>query len=123
MMSDQPKKERKSSRTPMRVSDLPSILIVEDDPDQLEMLVRLAILEIKSLLADDTLPSRAREKILSFNIIKVPEMKSLKRAVSFNKNVVLAIVDCNLPDEKWPGPARSVHQMGRHHDHRATSCR
>ena len=82
------------------VSNNPSILIVEDDSDQLKMLVSLTAGEIKVILKDGSTPKDMREKLKSFDIITVSEMKSLEQAVDFNENVILALLDCNLPDRK-----------------------
>ncbi|NNC99987.1 MAG: hypothetical protein HKN85_07390 [Gammaproteobacteria bacterium] len=82
----------------------PSILIVEDDVDQLDMLVHFVSSEVKAILNDEEIPKHQREKLKTFNIMKVSEMKSLQQAVEFTNNVIVTLLDCNIPDRKGIAP-------------------
>lgn len=92
----------------------PSILIVEDDIDQLNMLVHLVSSEIKTILNDEKTPKNQREKLRSFNIMKVSEMKSLEQAVKVTKNVIVVLLDCNIPDRKGIAPHDQFFKKDNH---------
>lgn len=78
----------------------PNILIVEDDPDQMELLIEFARDEIKKLIKDENTNVRQKQKIKNIQIIKVTNINSLQKAISIHKSVLLAILDCNIPDAK-----------------------
>lgn len=77
-----------------------NILILEDDFDQMDLLVHFALNEIKELIEDENTNDEQRQIIKNIKIIKVRHIDSLKKAVSIHKNVLLAILDCNIPDSK-----------------------
>ena len=90
-MNDQRKKSDDASS---------AILIAEDDADQKNLLVDFAVSQVKRALEDTTLNDEQRNKLSSIQIISVADIAALKKAVSINKNVLLAILDCNMPDIK-----------------------
>lgn len=77
-----------------------NILILEDDPDQMRLLVSLAGGEIKKIIDDENVSDKQRQKISIMQIIKVNNIGSLENAVIKHKEVLLAILDCNAPDTK-----------------------
>jgi hypothetical protein len=76
------------------------IIILEDDPDQMEFLVGLAQRELKKILSDETISDRQWRGIKRIKIIKVNNTSSLQKAASMYKDVLLAMLDCNAPDTK-----------------------
>jgi len=76
------------------------ILIVEDDPDQMGLLTNFARSEIKKINHDKNLDDQQKQTIGSIRIVKVGNIESLKKALSAYKNVMLVILDCNIPDTK-----------------------
>jgi CheY-like chemotaxis protein len=78
----------------------PSILILEDDPDQIRLLIDFAQSEIKKLMSDKNTNDRQKQKLKNIGLIKVSNINSLRKAASTHKNVLLAILDCNTPDKK-----------------------
>lgn len=78
----------------------PTILIVEDDVDQKDLLVGFAESELKKILNDKKINDQQKQKIRKIKIISVKDIDSLQLAVSIHKKVVLATLDCNIPDVK-----------------------
>ena len=77
-----------------------AILIAEDDHDQRNLLIDFSMNQIKQVLEDKTLNDQQRQTLNNIQIMSVSNIASLKRAVAKNKNVILAILDCNMPDTK-----------------------
>lgn len=77
-----------------------SILILEDDPDQMAFLVSLALAEIKNIMSNKSTSDRQRNIIKGIQVLKVSNTNSLQKAVSVHKDVLLAVLDCNAPDTK-----------------------
>ncbi len=77
-----------------------NILIVEDDVEQMDLLVSFAREEIKTILANEQTSDDQREKIKQIQIIKVNNSASLRKAVTLGKGILLAIIDCNIPDSR-----------------------
>lgn len=77
-----------------------SILIAEDDPDQMNLLVDFALGEIRKLFDAEAASDEQRQKIRNIKIIPVNSIASLEKAVRLKKTVLLAILDCNMPDAK-----------------------
>jgi len=77
-----------------------SILILEDDPDQMRLLVNLAQSELKKVIEDENTSDQQKQRILDIRIIKVNNTNALEKAVSTHKNILLAVLDCNAPDTK-----------------------
>jgi CheY-like chemotaxis protein len=80
--------------------DNPAILIVEDDPDQMDLLVNLTLGEIQALMDDPNTNEPLSQALKDIKILKVSNVKTLEKAVSVYKNVLLALLDCNIPDSK-----------------------
>lgn len=83
-----------------RSNNNPTILIVEDDRDQMNLLVNFALIEIKTLIDDENTNDEERQKLKNIQIARISNISSLKKAVSICKNVLLAVLDCNIPDTK-----------------------
>jgi hypothetical protein len=77
-----------------------TILIVEDDLDQMQLLVNFAHAQIKKLIDDERTNDAGRQLLMDIQILKVSNIASLEKAVSLHKDVLLAILDCNIPDKK-----------------------
>ena len=77
-----------------------AILIVEDDPDQMELLVSFALSEIQSLIEDGSTTDQQSQKLKDIKILKVSNISTLEKAVSVYKGILLAVLDCNIPDTK-----------------------
>lgn len=77
-----------------------SILIGEDDHDQRKLLIDIAMSQIKRILEDDNLNDEQRQSLKKIQIISVSNIASLARATAKHKEVLLAILDCNMPDSK-----------------------
>jgi len=76
------------------------ILIVEDDLDQMGLLVSFAQEEIQALLNSENTDNSQKLKISNIKIITASNIGSLEKAVKIHNNVLLAILDCNIPDTK-----------------------
>lgn len=88
----------------MKNSDTPKILIVEDDSEQMDLLIDFALSEIKKILENKNISDEQREKVKTTQIIKVSNIDTLEKAVSMNDEVLLALLDCNIPDTKDGAP-------------------
>lgn len=78
----------------------PCILIVEDDPDQMELLVQFVQTEIINASKDTSFSAKQITLLRNIQIIKASNISAMKKAVQLDKNIILAILDCNLPDTK-----------------------
>ncbi len=78
----------------------PNILILEDDPDQMDLMISFALGEINKLMDDENTSDKQKQKLKSIQIIKVVDIRSLERTVSVYKGSLLAVLDCNVPDAK-----------------------
>ena len=78
----------------------PAILIVEDDLDQMDLLVSFALSEIKALMDDENTNEQQSQNLKDIKILKVNNINTLEKAVRVYKNVLLAVLDCNIPDTK-----------------------
>ena len=90
---------KKFKASPKQNTD-PSVLILEDDPDQMNILVSFMHSEIKKLLIDANLNEEQKQNLQTVQIISANNIKSLQELVSTHSNVLLAILDCNIPDEE-----------------------
>jgi len=81
-----------------------NILILEDDPDQMEMLVDFALDELAKLAADENISDEQRQKVEDIRLIKVSNIQSLQKSASMHKDVLLALLDCNTPDTEGSAP-------------------
>ena len=80
------------------------ILILEDDPEQMDLLSNFALNEIQKLLDDEGVSQSLKQELLNINIIRVLDLYSLKRAAQKYPQTILAILDCNAPDTKDSAP-------------------
>ena len=80
------------------------ILIVEDDIDQLRLLVDFAQTEIKRNIDNQNTNELQKQKLSNIKIITATNISSLQKAVKIHKNILLAILDCNIPDTKGDKP-------------------
>ena len=81
-------------------SQKPIILILEDDQDQMDLLTALTLGEAQKLINDTSIDDSRKQDIRNVNIVSVGDINSLKKAVLTYKKVLLAILDCNVPDTK-----------------------
>lgn len=88
----------------MATKQVPTVLIVEDDPEQMDLLVRLAQNQIQWLMSDDELSEQECQILKKIQIVKARDIDSLKRAVLSRKNILFVALDCNLPDVKGNAP-------------------
>ncbi len=75
----------------------PSILIVEDDPEQKALLEALVSAECKSLVNSTQLDANV-------GIITAHSLSSLRKVLSLYNNIFLVVLDCNIPDSKGEKP-------------------
>lgn len=75
-----------------------NILILEDDAEQMDLLVGFAKNEIVEFMDYAKTHDMQLQNTDNINVIKVRNIKSLQEAVSTNKNVLFALLDCNTPD-------------------------
>lgn len=78
----------------------PKILIVEDDPDQMDLLAGFAVSEIESLLNNERVNNANKEKLTVIHILKATNVSALEQAASKYKNIIFTILDGNIPDDK-----------------------
>ena len=84
----------------MKSSQVPNILIVEDDPDQMILLIDLVRGVIENLMQQKLTGEKQRKILKSIGIVKVTNGASLEAAATHCKKILLAIMDCNIPDAK-----------------------
>ena len=87
-------------RKPNSSNNDPKVLILEDDPDQLDLLFDFAICEIKRLIDDERVDDKQRQKLADIQILRVTNVEALLQAVSTHNVVLLALLDCNTPDKE-----------------------
>ena len=78
----------------------PYILLVEDDPEQMSLLVMWAQAETSKLLNSDAISPRQKEEINRIKLIKANNSEALEQVVKKHKGAILALMDCNIPDTK-----------------------
>ncbi len=100
MVLNRLKKILKGTGAAEEINHDPSVLIVEDDAEQLDLLVGFVASEVTKLLKDEKTTPEQRKKLTPFNLLRVSELKSLEQAVISNKNVIMALLDCHIPDEQ-----------------------
>jgi len=95
------------------------ILIVEDDADQMGLLVNFAQMEIKRIIDNENFNDEKKQKARDIKIITATNINSLQKAVQLHKNVLLAVLDCNLPDTRGGAPndqfIKTNHQITGQH--------
>lgn len=94
------KELRKKNGLPHEGAAHSYILIVEDDPDQMAMLVDFAENELKRLISGDHISPSKKEKLKNVKLLTASNINSLKNAASDHSNVLLALLDGNIPDTK-----------------------
>jgi len=92
------------STSPSKENNNAYILILEDDPDQLEMLTSLALAELQYIVDDENASPAIEEKITNIRIISVSNIDGLTKVSEKYAPVLLALLDGNTPDEKGGKP-------------------
>jgi len=82
----------------------PTILLIEDDPDQMSLMTQLTLIEVNALKADRILNDEQLEKLNDIQILKIGDLQTLGKACSNYQNVIFSLVDCNIPDDKASAP-------------------
>jgi len=82
----------------------PKLLIIEDDPEQMELLVSFASSEMQKRLDDQSTTEQQKEKVKSIRIIPTTNIESLQKILSLYKNIFWVLMDCNIPDTKGGEP-------------------
>lgn len=77
-----------------------AIILAEDDPDQKALLIDIAMSQIKRVLGNENLSDEQKKQLKNVQVLSVSNIHTLKRAVKKHKNVLLAILDCNMPDSE-----------------------
>lgn len=80
------------------------ILILEDDPDQMDLFLGLVTTELQKLVDDEELSAERRSQFKQFGIIKVNNIETLKRVTREYNNVAFVILDCNVPERRGKPP-------------------
>lgn len=80
--------------------DHPTIFLLEDDADQIELLANFIILEIHNKISDEQLNETQKQDLKNITIAKLMDIQSLQVAAKRHTNVLMAIMDCNVPDIK-----------------------
>ncbi len=83
---------------------VPKLLLVEDDPDQMDLLLQFVLDEIRALSKNPNISDEKKEMLSAIKILKANNIESLRIAVSRYKDIFLAVLDCNLPDNKTSSP-------------------
>lgn len=81
-----------------------NILIAEDDPDQKSLLVNFALDEIRMLIQNVNTSEEKKQQLKNIKIISASDIKSLRKAASTHEHALMALLDCNIPDEKGGKP-------------------
>ena len=89
-----------------------NILILEDDPDQMDLLTNFALNEIKKFIDDDNTNDQLKPALRNIRIIRVTNYSALQKVVTEHKNVLLALLDCNIPDTKTSAPHDQLVKTG-----------
>ena len=90
----------KKEPSPSVGSLAPYIVILEDDQDQMPILVEYIFDEIQKIISHSSTDKRRKEIAKTIKIIKSIDIESLKSAVSIKGEIILAILDCHIPDKK-----------------------
>lgn len=93
-------KEVFSSNTDSVVGSLPTVLVVEDDIDQLNMLVEMVLGEAREIASQPDLTDKEKLSLRTINVVKITDAQSLSEAVNSLTNIILVVLDCNIPDTK-----------------------
>jgi len=80
------------------------VLILEDDPDQMDLFVGLVMNELRQLIDADDTPDDIKSRFKRVGILKLNNIESLKRAAKEYQGVVLMIMDCNVPARRGKPP-------------------
>lgn len=80
------------------------ILIIEDDPDQMSLLVDFAQQEMTRIISNEHFDESQLRETQNIKVITATNIFSLKKAIQTHKNILLAILDCNIPDSKGGAP-------------------
>jgi len=80
------------------------IILLEDDPDQMDILTSFALGELQKFIDNKNTTEDKKEKIANIKIISVSNIESLKKVTEKYNQVLLAILDGNTPNEKGREP-------------------
>jgi len=80
------------------------LLILEDDPEQMVMLIDFAMQEMHKLFKNKDLDQQKKERIMQMSVISASSIDSLETQITKNKNILFALLDCNTPDYKDTKP-------------------
>ena len=86
------------------VNHTPVVLVVEDDVDQLDMLAEIVLDEVRSLLHKSDSSTIQQQVLRSIKVVKVTNAAQLAKSLVAFENIVLAILDCNIPDNLGERP-------------------
>jgi len=64
----------------------------------MDLLASFALDEIEKLAAHENTTEKKKQILSNINIIKVGNVRSLKKVISSQEDIILAVLDCNLPD-------------------------
>lgn len=101
------------------VSDKAYILILEDDPDQMQMLTSFALKELQKFIDNENISEEEKEKVNNIRVISVSNIEGLKKVTAKYNQVLLALLDGNTPNDKDSEPhdqfIKKNHQItGKH---------
>ena len=80
------------------------LLILEDDLDQMNFIVDIARDEVRRLVRDQNLSERQKDIVRNIGVIEVSNILELQKAASAYDNILLALLDCNIPDTPNSAP-------------------
>jgi len=78
----------------------PTILVAEDDDEQMEVLVHLMLDQLKKVLDEESTSESRHKRLNDIQIAKVSNISSMKKAVEASESLIFAVMDCNMPDKK-----------------------
>jgi len=70
----------------------PKLLIAEDDAEQMDLLASFALDEIEKLAAHENTTEKKKQILSNINIIKVGNVRSLKKVISSQEDIILAVL-------------------------------
>lgn len=94
----------KSKKDFQEESSTSYIIIIEDDPEQMSLLSNFARSALHEISSSENIEDDQRQKIKEIKLITATNIHALEQAVQIHKNVLLAILDCNIPDNNGGQP-------------------
>jgi len=92
--------------------DIRALLILEDDPEQMELLSSLALSEIQALINYKDTHIDHKQQLSEIQVIKVSDIYSLKKAARAYPQTILALLDCNTPNTMNSAPHDQLVKTG-----------